>query len=127
MEDIIPSILNELRDAHVKLDSLRSKIKDAEISISLEHDLWLVYLLVEKSIAILKFSFSIEDPGKFINLKMVEDERKLINIAYASLSNGIELIESGSTEKAIESLRNSRNYLRLLIKRLRKRRLKLIR
>jgi hypothetical protein len=87
-------------------------------------NIWLAYLRVEKSIAFIKFDLSEENPGRFINLKAygIPDERQALSFALKNLRKGSEDFKLGDFLLALKDLRESRNYLRALLREKRLRR-----
>lgn len=89
------------------------------------HTLWLSYLMVEKSVAFIKIELDEENPGRFIKLKPYEvpDERQSIGFALRHLESARQLLDAGSLGASLRELRESRNYLRVLLRRVRRQRL----
>jgi hypothetical protein len=79
---------------------------------------WLAYLLVEKSVAFIKFDLDEENPGRFIKLKAysVPDERQALQFALRNLRKGATDFALGDFVQALKNLRESRNYLRALLR-----------
>ncbi len=94
-----------------------------ELSQGQTRCLWMAYVRVEKSIAFIRFEIDEENPGRFIRLKAyaVPDERQALQFALRSLRKGESNFALGDFRPALKDLRESRNYLRAL---LRKERLK---
>lgn len=80
--------------------------------------IWRAYLEVEKSIAFIKFDINEENPGRFIKLRAyaVPDERQALQFALKCLKRGTENFELGDFRLALKDLRESRNYLRALLR-----------
>ncbi|MDG6902061.1 MAG: hypothetical protein JRM80_08890 [Nitrososphaerota archaeon] len=80
--------------------------------------IWLAYIKVEKSIAFIKIDLDEENPGRFIKLKpyRVPDERQALGFAFSDLHKGAEHFALGDFILALKSLRESRNYLRALLR-----------
>ena len=80
--------------------------------------IWLAYVRVEKSIAFIKFDMDEENPGRFIKLKTysIPDERQALGFALKSLNKGSDNFRLGDFRLALKDLRESRNYLRALIR-----------
>ena len=99
LESLLPSVAGE-----PSKDQLRS--------------IWLAYLEVEKSIAFIKFDIGEENPGRFIKLKAykVQDERQAIQFALKYLKKGSASFFIGDFLQALKDLRESRNYLRALLR-----------
>ena len=87
-------------------------------------DIWLAYLRVEKSIAFIKFDIDEENPGRFIKLKAyaVPDERQALSFSLKSLVKGSDDFTLGDFRRALAELRDSRNYLRAMLREKRLRR-----
>jgi hypothetical protein len=115
----------DLGRASVLLDSLVSSVSGS-LSREQVHDLWLSYLLVEKSVAFIKIELDEENPGRFIKQKPYEvpDERQAIGFALRHLKLAIDSFDAGGLGTSLKDLRESRNYLRVLLKRVRRQRLK---
>ena len=79
---------------------------------------WLAYIKVEKSIAFIKIDIDEENPGRFIKLKpyRVPDERQALQFALKNLKKGSEDFAVGDFRQALKDLRESRNYLRALLR-----------
>jgi hypothetical protein len=79
---------------------------------------WLAYIKVEKSVAFIKFDLDEESPGRFIKLKTYEvpDERQALQFALKNLRKGSDDFALGDFRQAIRDLRESRNYLRALLR-----------
>jgi hypothetical protein len=80
--------------------------------------IWTAYLKVEKSIAFIKFEIDEENPGRFIKLKAysVPDERQALQFALKNLRKGSDDFALGDFRQALKNLRESRNYLRALLR-----------
>lgn len=80
--------------------------------------IWLAYVKVEKSVAFIKFDLDEENPGRFIKLKpyQVPDERQALTFALKSLRVGSDDFAVGDFRQALKNLRESRNYLRALLR-----------
>jgi len=79
---------------------------------------WMAYLLVEKSVAFIKFDLGEENPGRFIKLKAysVPDERQALQFALKNLRKGASDFAVGDFVQALKNLRECRNYLRALLR-----------
>jgi len=79
---------------------------------------WQAYIEVEKSIAFIKFDIDEENPGRFIKLKgyAVPDDRQALNFALRYLRKGADEFALGDFYRALKELRESRNYLRALLR-----------
>jgi len=80
---------------------------------------WLAYIGVEKSVAFIRFDIGEENPGRFIRLRSYEvpDERQALSFALRYLKKGTEEFALGDFHRALKELRESRNYLRALLRR----------
>ena len=80
--------------------------------------IWLAYLKVEKSVAFIKIELDSEDPGRFIKLRdyAVPDERQALQFALRNLRKGTDGFTLGDFRQALKDLRESRNYLRALLR-----------
>ena len=78
----------------------------------------MAYLEVEKSVAFNKFDLDEENPGRFIRLRnyAVPDERQALQFALKNLRKGAESFSLGDFRQALKELRESRNYLRALLR-----------
>lgn len=79
---------------------------------------WLAYIRVEKSVAFIKFDMDEENPGRFIKLRAfhVPDEKQALQFALRSLRKGSDDFAVGDFSQALKNLRESRNYLRALLR-----------
>ena len=112
------------------LDDARKRIESAIGSVSGEPSeeqlgsIWRAYVDVEKSIAFIRVEISEENPGRFLKAKSfsVPDERQALQFALKNLKKGADSFALGDFIRALAELRDSRNYLRVLLreKRLRK-------
>ncbi len=106
------------------LDDARRRIESAVKDISGEPSeeqmgsVWRAYLYVEKSIAFIRVELAEENPGRFLKAKpySVPDERQALGFALKNLKKGIESFELGDLSQALAELRESRNYLRVLLR-----------
>jgi len=124
-EDWLQETGGDLGRAATQLNSLSVTISGS-LNRDQVHELWLAYLLVEKSVAFIKIELDEENPGRFIKQKPYEvpDERQAIGFALRHLTVGIQGFEAGDLGGSLRELRESRNYLRVLLKRVRRQRLK---
>lgn len=101
------------------MESIRGEPSDIEL-----RNVWLAYVKVEKSIAFIRFDIDEENPGRFIRLKAftVPDERQALQFAARSLKKGSDNFRLGDFRLALKDLRESRNYLRALLREKRLRR-----
>ena len=80
--------------------------------------IWLAYIKVEKSVAFIKFEMDEENPGRFIKLRpyVIPDERQALQFALKNLKKGSVDFALGDFRLALKNLRESRNYLRALLR-----------
>lgn len=95
-----------------------SKSMSGEPTPSQLKSVWLAYLKVEKSVAFIKIELSEENPGRFVALKgySVPDERQALQFALRNLKRGSDDFAVGDLRQALKALRESRNYLRALLR-----------
>ena len=107
----------DLADASRKIEAALKSLA-GEPSADQVRLVWTAYLGVEKSIAFIKFDLDEENPGRFISLKAysVPDERQALQFALRELKKGTENFELGDFRLALKDLRESRNYLRALLR-----------
>ena len=123
MEDELEEISDDLKGAETLLKSLVES-GSAEGPPE-EKKVWLVYLRVEKSVALLKLYLSIESPGLFVTIKGGPKEWVgLLARASKALADGRRLLEEGRLEDALVTLRTSRNCPRVVLRERRKFRLR---
>ncbi|MDE1852940.1 MAG: hypothetical protein KGI38_04225 [Thaumarchaeota archaeon] len=123
------------RETKADLADALSRVESALDSVSGEpsadqlRSVWVAYVKVEKSIAFIKFEIDEENPGRFIKLKVyaVPDERQALQFALKSLKKGSEDFALGDFTLALKNLRESRNYLRALLREKRLRRARIAR
>jgi hypothetical protein len=108
---------SDLADAVRRIESTL-KVMAGEPTAEQLRSVWLAYLLVEKSVAFIKFDLEEENPGRFIKLKAysVPDERQALQFALKSLNKGTADFAVGDFTQALKNLRESRNYLRALLR-----------
>ena len=114
------------------LEYARGKLRKTLDEISGEptadqvHSIWTAYIRLEKSVVFVKLELELENPGVFVNPKpyKVPDERQAISFALRSLDGGIAKFSSGDLAGSLPELRDARNYIRVLLRDLRRRRLK---
>ena len=108
---------SDLDDAAKRMESALLELKGEPTPEQLR-SVWMAYLLVEKSVAFIKFDLDEENPGRFIKLKAyaVPDERQALQFALKSLKKGESDFEVGDFVQALKNLRECRNYLRALLR-----------
>ena len=107
----------DLAGAQERLESLVATIS-GEPDGKQMHSVWLAYVAVEKSIIFIRVEIAEENPGRFIKLKpySVPDERQALQFALRNLRLGSESFRVGDFLRAVKELRESRNYLRALLR-----------
>ena len=114
------------------LDDAAQRIREVVDSISGEptdvqlRSVWRAYLLVEKSIAFIKVELDEENPGAIVRMAAysVPDERQALQFALRNLAKGIESFSVGDLGQSLRELRECRNYLRVLLRQKRLKRLR---
>ncbi len=108
---------SDLADAAGRIESVLKSVS-GEPSGDQMRSVWMAYLEVEKSIAFIKFDLDEENPGRFIRLKdySVPDERQALQFALKHMRLGAQDFTLGDFRQALKNLRESRNYLRALIR-----------
>lgn len=86
--------------------------------------IWMAYVAIEKSIVFIRVDIDEENPGRFLKTKAysVPDERQALQFAIKNLAKGTQSFELGDFVRALRELRESRNYLRALLREKRLRR-----
>jgi len=109
--------VEELEGSLRRLERVAEEIR-GEPTATQVHDVWLSYLYVEKGVAFIKLELGEENPGRFINIKKydVPDERQAIGFAIKNLRFGLETVRRGDLGPSLKPLRESRNYLRALLR-----------
>lgn len=108
---------SDLADAAKKIDSALVSVSGEPTPDQLR-SVWLAYVMVEKSVAFIKFELDEENPGRFVKLRQyrVPDERQALGIARRYLGKGTDDFLLGDFKGALKNLRESRNYLRALLR-----------
>ena len=106
----------DLKDAESRLVALESSLSGDPTEEQLS-SIWRAFVDVEKSIAFIRVELDSENPGLFVNKKVyrVPDERQAVVFALGNLRRGAQSFVSGNLEISLRQLRESRNYLRVLI------------
>jgi len=107
----------DIADAQKRIETLLGSMA-GEPSGEQVGSVWMAYVKVEKSIAFIKFDLDEENPGRFIRLKSysVPDERQALQFALRNLKKGAEDFTLGDFRQSLKYLRESRNYLRALLR-----------
>ena len=108
---------SDLEDAGRKMETVLGSLS-GEPTEEQVRSVWAAYSLVEKSVAFIKFDINEENPGRFIKLRnySVPDERQALQFALRNLKKGRENFSLGDFRQALKDLRESRNYLRALLR-----------
>ena len=108
---------SDLADA---IRRIQSAVRDISGEPSEEQmgSVWRAYVYVEKSIAFIRVELGEENPGRFLKAKpySVPDERQALSFALKNLKKGTESFGLGDFPRALAELRESRNYLRVLLR-----------
>jgi hypothetical protein len=107
----------DLAEARSLVGSLLGSVSGEPTKVEVR-DIWKAYVDVEKSIAYIRFDIDEENPGRLIQLKRysVPDERQALSFALRHLKRGEDSFRLGDFNEALGSLRESRNYLRALLR-----------
>lgn len=107
----------DLDDARRKMESALEGVRGEPTEEQLM-SVWTAYLEVEKSVAFIKADLDEENPGRFIKLRSyaVPDERQALQFALKNLKKGSDNFSFGDFHQALKDLRESRNYLRALLR-----------
>jgi hypothetical protein len=107
----------DLAEAAGRIESVLKGVS-GEPSADQIHSIWTAYLKVEKSVAFIKFELDEENPGRFIRLKAysIPDERQALQFSLKNLKKGTDDFVLGDFRQALRYLRESRNYLRALLR-----------
>ena len=107
----------DLDDAARRIQSALEGIRGEPTEAQLD-SVWMAYVEVEKSVAFIKFDLGEENPGKFVRLRSyaIPDERQALQFALKNLRKGADSFSLGDFSQALKDLRESRNYLRALIR-----------
>ncbi len=107
----------DLQDAERRLEELIPAVS-GEPTVQQLRSIWRSYLDVEKSIAFIRADLDEENPGRFISAKQfsVPDERQALQFALKDVRKGSHSFTLGDFRQALKELRESRNYLRVLLR-----------
>jgi hypothetical protein len=116
-EDWREETARELRSAAERLASVARGLA-GEPDEEEMREVWLAYVLVEKGIFFIKVELDEENPGRMIDAKRyaVPDERQALQFAMKNLKKGTESFALGDLFDSLKWLRESRNYLRVLLR-----------
>ena len=108
---------SDLGEAKGLLESALSSIS-GEPTEDQMNSIWRAYVGVEKSIMFIRLDIHEENPGRFLKAKpyAVPDERQAIQFVLKYLKKGTESFELGDFVQSLKELRESRNYLRALLR-----------
>lgn len=117
MEDWKEETTADLRDAESRLAPLLLSLSGEPTDEQLE-SIWRAYVDVEKSVVFVRVELDEENPGRFVNVRAyrVPDERQAVSFALNHLREGARLFESRELDGSLRELRESRNYLRVLLR-----------
>ncbi len=107
----------DLKDAEARIGGLIAEVSGEPTEDQLR-SVWRAYMEVEKSIVFIRVEIDEENPGRFISLKQyaVPDERQALKFALKNLAKGSESFALGDFKQSLKELRESRNYLRAILK-----------
>ncbi|MBI3840427.1 MAG: hypothetical protein HY297_00475 [Thaumarchaeota archaeon] len=107
----------DLKDAETRLESLASAISGEPDAAQLR-SMWRSYVDLEKSIVFIRVEIDEENPGRFIKIRAysVPDERQALQFSLKNLRRGSASFAAGDFKQALKELRESRNYLRALLR-----------
>lgn len=111
-------------ETSVMLEDAKERIAQAIKTISGQptkaqvHSIWRAYVSLELSVAYIKLELDEENPGRFIRARSyrVPDERQALQFAQKYLVKGAESFRVGDYGQSLKELRESRNYVRVLLK-----------
>jgi hypothetical protein len=114
-----------LSETIMELEAASDSLKAAAVGVSgslTEAQMrlvWAAYVKVEKAVAFVKLEALSETPGRFVDPKpyAVPDERQALGFALRWVADALASLSEGSFSRALKELRESRNYLRVLLKR----------
>lgn len=118
MDDWKREIEAELGSALKKLDSLTPAMEGILTRDQLE-EIWDCYISVEKGVVFVKLELEEEQAARFVQKKAysVPDDRQAVSFAALNLRTALGEVEAGNLSSALKALRESRNYLRMLLRR----------
>ena len=107
----------DLADAERRLEEAAASIR-GEPSREQMRSVWRAYVDVEKSIFFIRVEIDEENPGRRLWIRdyAVPDERQAVTFALRSLKRGTADFSLGYLLESLKGLRESRNYLRALLK-----------
>ncbi len=107
----------DLKDAEARIGGLIAEVSGEPTGDQLR-SVWRAYMEVEKSIVFIRVEIDEENPGRFVSLKQyaVPDERQALQFALKNLARGSESFTLGDFKQSLKELRESRNYLRAILK-----------
>lgn len=117
VEDWRQETAADLKDAERRIEELIPGVRGEPDTEQLR-SIWRAYVDVEKSIAFIRVDMDEENPGRFISQKQysVPDERQALQFSLKNLKKGSQSFTLGDFRQALKELRESRNYLRVLLK-----------
>ncbi len=107
----------DLKDAEARIGGLIAEVSGEPTEDQLR-SVWRAYMEVEKSIVFIRVEIDEENPGRFVSLKQyaVPDERQALQFALKNLARGSKSFALGDFKQSLKELRESRNYLRAILK-----------
>jgi hypothetical protein len=114
----LETTLGELAKALASLESVRDQTR-SRLTEPQVHEVWEDYVYIEKAVAFVKIELGVENPNRFINAKpyLVPDERQAMSFASRELASALQLLRQRDLSAGLKRLRESRNYLRFLLRR----------
>ncbi len=107
----------DLSEAAQRIESVLGGARGA-LSPEQVRSVWRAYIGIEKSVAFIKFDIEEDNPGIIVKLKRysVPDERQALQFSLKYLKKGADDFALGDFKVALKELRESRNYLRALLR-----------
>lgn len=108
---------SDLEDAARRIREVIGSVKGEPTEAQMD-SVWRAYLLIEKSVVFVKVELGEENPGRLVKLSAysVPDERQALQFALRNIDKGAKSFALGDFVQALRELRESRNYLRVLIR-----------
>ena len=114
-------LLRELTEASSFLQRIVERLPERD---PVEMEVWSVYAVTEKVVAILKFRIGVERPGLVTELPRARISRELLPPALVMMKESRTNIESNQLLEGLETLRRARNNLRAYLSQERKARIR---
>jgi hypothetical protein len=117
MEDWSEEVAGDLGSARGLLEELLASLS-GEPTADQVGALWQAYVLIEKSVFFTRVQLGSESPGAAVKASAygVPDERQAVAFALSNLREGEAHLRAGQLEFALKRLRESRNYVRVLLR-----------